>query len=131
MLRPRAAGRYPQTPASGRRRATTGAYPRPRSNDQTDARAGLDVLALLFAAAVAVHVVGLISLLTGWLDPLFNDAVNRLGQGADFFAVYGAGHNLLDGKSVYAPAEGGVPYAYPFRYLPSVGYSLGALFNIT
>ncbi len=86
---------------------------------------------LVFAAAVAVHVVGLISLLSGWLDPLFNDAVNRLGQGADFFAVYGAGHNLLDGKSVYAPSDGGVPYAYPFRYLPSVGYSLGALFNIT
>jgi len=94
--------------------------------------AGLELFVLLFSAALAVHLVGLMSLSAGWLDPLFNDAVNRLGRGADFFAVYGAGGNVIEGQSVYAPPpEGGAPYAYPFRYLPSVGYSLGALFNVT
>nr|ART36871.1 D182 [uncultured bacterium] len=92
----------------------------------------LDALVLLFSAALALHFIGLLSLVTGILDPLFNDAVNRLGKGADFFAVYKAGNNLLAGESVYNyTTTGDVPYAYPFRYLPSVGYSLGALFNVT
>jgi hypothetical protein len=131
MLRPRTAGRYPQSTAPGRRRATNSATSRPATTTRAGDHAWLDVLVLVFSAAVAIHVVALMSLLSGWLDPLFNDAINRIGQGADFFAVYGAGHNVLHGQSVYTPADGAVPYAYPFRYLPSVGYSLGAIFNLT
>ena len=133
MLRPRMAGRYRHPATNGRSydRSANGAV----SHSPDSARSGLDVdldvVVLIFSAAVAMHVVGLMSLLSGWLDPLFNDAVNRIGQGADFFAVYRAGHNFIDGQSVYAATDGDVPYAYPFRYLPSVGYSLGALFNVT
>jgi hypothetical protein len=91
-------------------------------------RAG--VFAALISAGT-LHVVGLLSLHFGYLDPLFSDTETHIGQGSDFFAVHSAGHNFLHGDSVYAAYEGsGVPYAYPFRYLPSTGFSLGALLSL-
>ena len=88
-------------------------------------------LPLLLPIALALHLVALASLHFGYLNPLFNDAENRLGQGSDFFAIYQAGHNFLHGVSVYAPASHpAVPYDYPFRYLPFPGFTLGAALNL-
>ena len=84
--------------------------------------------------ALLLHFAGLASLHFGYLNFLFNDSQNRLGQGSDFFAIYQAGHDFLHGISVYVPRQpnsgGDVPYAYAFRYLPSVAFSFGAAFNV-
>ena len=116
-------------------------------NEQTDppaeGRLGLYVRASLPLVAVAlacsVHVLFLVSLSTwmperlgsGLLNSLFNDAVHRLGQGSDFFAVYQAGHNLLNGIDIYAAdvTSPAVPYSYPFRYLPIMAATLGVVAN--
>jgi hypothetical protein len=89
-------------------------------------RVGLVIMAL----AALLHAVALTSLELGFLDPLFNDAENRLGKGADLFAVYQAGSNFLSGASVYAAGATDVPYAYPFRYLPFAGFSFGAVLSL-
>jgi hypothetical protein len=94
--------------------------------------AGYGWAVAVLAVAVALHAAGLIALLHGELNFLFNDAGNRLGRGADFFALYGAGDHFLGGVSVYQPQADGdaVPYAYAFRYLPSAGFTLGAVTNL-
>jgi hypothetical protein len=84
----------------------------------------------LLPVAIALHAIALASLHFGYLNPLFNDAENRLGQGSDFFAIYQAGHNFIHGISVYAEGHPAVPYDYPFRYLPFTGFTLGAVLNL-
>lgn len=82
----------------------------------------------LLLAGVLLHGIFLASLATHWLDPFFHDAVHRHGQGADFFSLYQAGHNVLIGRDVYVdptPATAVVPYGYPYRYLPSAALTLG------
>ncbi len=82
----------------------------------------------LLVAGVALHVACLASLATHWLDPLFHDAVYRHGQGADFYSLYQAGHNVIIGRDVYADPTAAtvvVPYGYPYRYLPSAALTLG------
>ncbi len=88
-------------------------------------------------AAILVHTLMLISWRTGSWNPLFFDATVTHGQrGWDFYALYQAGHNVLTGYSVY-DSDGtridmvipGGTYT-PFRYLPVVAYTLGALFNL-
>jgi hypothetical protein len=51
-----------------------------------------------------------------------------VGPGADFFSVYHAGVALEQGTSPYVLEENPrrTPYAYPFRYLPVVGQTIGA-----
>ena len=90
------------------------------------------IAASALAVAATLHVALLVSLDSGSLNFLFNDAENRLGRGSDFFAVYGAGHNFLHGASVYATVDGDstVPYAYPFRYLPFMAFSIGAIVSV-
>jgi len=85
---------------------------------------------LLFLASLSNGL--LVRLGGGMLNPLFNDAMHRLGQGCDFFAVYQAGHNLLNGVNiyVYSTANQVVPYAYPFRYLPIMAMTVGVLTNV-
>src|SRR5947209_13333972 len=82
--------------------------------------------------AVAWHTASLASLWLGFLNPLFNDATQRLGQGADFFSVYQAGANIAHDKMVYQTAgiHAAVPYFYPFRYLPSAAFSIGLISNV-
>lgn len=77
--------------------------------------------------AALVHGFMLISLPLGWLNPLFDDSTHRTGRGADFFAVYQAGSNLLDGVSIYSttPRIQRVPYYYPYRYHPLVAATVG------
>ena len=59
--------------------------------------------------------------------PLHNDAIHRIGPGADFFAVYHAGQALEAGLDPYQQGElvRRTPYWFPFRYLPTVGHTLG------
>lgn len=84
--------------------------------------------AALLLLGIAVHLLFLLSLRFGWLNPLFNDTCHRFGPGGDFFSLYAAGVKARAGQSVYT--VGGhvptVPYAYAFRYAPLVAYTLGA-----
>jgi len=84
--------------------------------------------AVLLALGVAAHLLFLLSLRFGWLNPLFNDTMHRFGPGGDFFSIYAAGVKARAGESVYT--VGGrvetVPYAYAFRYAPLVAYTVGA-----
>jgi len=84
--------------------------------------------AALLALGIAAHLLFLLSLRFGWLNPLFNDTMHRFGPGGDFFSIYAAGVKARAGQSVYT--VGGrvetVPYAYAFRYAPLVAYTVGA-----
>gem|GEM_PF-329730 len=84
--------------------------------------------AAFLALGIAVHLLFLLSLRFGWLNPLFNDTLHRFGPGGDFFSIYAAGVKARAGESIYT--VGGhveaVPYAYAFRYAPLVAYTLGA-----
>ena len=86
----------------------------------------------LLCLGVAVHLLFLLSLRFGWLNPLFNDTLHRFGPGGDFFSIYAAGVKARAGESVYT--VGGhveaVPYAYAFRYAPLVAYTLGAALTV-
>jgi hypothetical protein len=81
----------------------------------------------LFGIGVSVHLLFLSSLATGFLDPLFDDTTHRLGRGADFYAVYQAGQNVIDGVSIYEWNRDTsiVPYWYPYRYAPPPALTLG------
>jgi hypothetical protein len=57
---------------------------------------------VVLAIAVAVPLVFAASLFTGWLNPLFDDAVHRYGEGADFYPVPQAAQNIADGVSISA-----------------------------
>lgn len=63
---------------------------------------------------------------------LFNDGTHRMGPGADFMALYGAGAAARAGQDVYGriPDDAGVPYAFPYRYSPVVASSLGAALSM-
>src|ERR1051326_7610184 len=97
-----------------------------------DWRERYSLLAALLVAASLWHLCVLASLALGFLNPLFNDATQRLGQGADFFSVYQAGHNFLDHRTIYQTAgiDRVVPYFYPFRYLPSAALLIGLPMNV-
>jgi hypothetical protein len=90
---------------------------------------------LLLALATLVHLTLLVSWRQGFLVPLFFDAtVLSGGRGLDFYAVYQAGSNILHGIDVYeldpAIIPASAPYFSPFRYLPIMGYLLGAALNL-
>lgn len=82
---------------------------------------------LFLIPAVLVACLMLVSLPLGILNPLFDDAMHRTGKAADFFAVYQAGTNLVEGVSIYStsPVRQEVPYYYPYRYHPFVALTIG------
>lgn len=82
---------------------------------------------LFLIPAALVACLMLVSLPLGILNPLFDDAMHRTGKGVDFFAVYQAGTNLVEGVSIYStsPARQEVPYYYPYRYHPFVALTVG------
>jgi hypothetical protein len=88
-----------------------------------------------FAAAVFIQLVFVASLPTGFLHPLFVEAVEGHGQASDFFGVFQAGSNLVGGHSIYDSddylneAPRAVPFFYFYRYLPPTAYlaSIAAL----
>lgn len=81
----------------------------------------------LLAGALLIHGLFWLSIFKGNLNFLFNDAVHRRGQGADFFALYLAGTRALTGGSIYDPTgwQEVVPYLFPYRYVPLPAYTLG------
>lgn len=81
----------------------------------------------ILVAGISVHLCMLLSLQWGFLNPLFDDAVHRSGQGVDFYSVVQAGKNLVDGVSIYStkPVEQIVPYYNPYRYHPFVAMTIG------
>jgi predicted double-glycine peptidase len=86
---------------------------------------------LLLGIGVLVHLFFLASLKWGWISSLFNDSAHRFGPGGDFFSIYAAGIEAFRGHSIYQIQGhvGYVPYAYPFRYAPAVGYTLAGLLS--
>ena len=78
---------------------------------------------------IAFHLVVLASLFTGWLNLMSNDT-HRRPQAADFFSIYQGSSNLYHGRSVYERAgfELDVPYAFSYRYIPSVAYTFAGPF---
>jgi hypothetical protein len=92
---------------------------------------------ILLVAAVAIHVVFLASLIDPghFLNPLFVEGMHNLGegQGSDFYAFYQAGRYVLDAENIYAhpmdDPDRVVPYAYFYRYLPFVAYTIGVAAN--
>ncbi len=82
--------------------------------------------------AIVIHIIFILSLVFGFLNPLFHDSSQRLGQGSDFFAIYQAGYNILVGQNPYKVDESYkiVPYAYPYIYHPFVAFTIGLAFNI-
>ncbi|MHA1934607.1 MAG: glycosyltransferase family 87 protein [Candidatus Thorarchaeota archaeon] len=65
------------------------------------------------------------------LNSLFYDTNYLVGQGADFFSYYQAGHNVLNGLDCYTiPDSPVVPYLYQYRYLPYFAYSFGVILNL-
>ena len=87
--------------------------------------------------ALVVHAVFLASLIAPghFLNPLFPEGMHNLGagQGSDFFAFYQAGRYVLDDENIYTrPMDDPdriVPYAYFYRYLPFVAYTIGVAAN--
>ena len=55
------------------------------------------------------------------LDFLFNDAMHRVGPASDFATYYVAGHDWLEGRSIY---RGG--YGFGYRYHPLFAMTAGA-----
>jgi hypothetical protein len=49
---------------------------------------GTGPAAVVLATGVVLHLLFLVSLRTGRLNPLFNDAMHRFGPGCDIFSVY-------------------------------------------
>ena len=90
---------------------------------------------IALGVGVLLHLVFLVSLPTGFLNPLFVEAAQGYGQASDFFGIYQAGANLARGHSIYdseaylneAPRV--VPYFYFYRYLPPTAYG-AALFAL-
>lgn len=80
---------------------------------------------------IIIHLVLFSSLSLRFLNPLADDTTHRRGQGVDFYAVYQAGRNVLDGVSMYAekPEHFVVPYDYPYRYHPIVALTVGTAAN--
>ena len=92
-------------------------------------RLGIESGKVILVAGVLLHLSMLLSLQWGFLNPLFDDAQHRSGQGVDFYSVVQAGKNLVDGVSVYStkPVEQIVPYYNPYRYHPFVAGTIGLL----
>jgi len=86
---------------------------------------------VLLGIGIVFHLVLFSSLSLRFLNPLADDTTHRRGQGVDFYAVYQAGRNVLDGVSVYAdkPEHFIVPYNYPYRYHPLVALTVGIAGN--
>lgn len=85
---------------------------------------------------VILHISVLVSVKTGcWDEYFFKTTNNKLIQACDFFAIYVAGHDLLEGRTIYSSMDDNpdyleiVPYFYPFRYLPVAAY-VGVALNL-
>lgn len=85
---------------------------------------------------VILHISVLVSVRTGcWDEYFFRTTNNKIIQACDFFAIYIAGHDLLEGRTIYSSMNDNpdyldiVPYYCPFRYLP-VAACVGVALNL-
>jgi len=86
---------------------------------------------IFLTVTIIIQVQFIFSLVTGWLNSFFYDTQYLVGQGADFFSYYQAGHNVLNGLDCYAlPDPLVVPYLYVYRYLPYFAFSFGVIINL-
>jgi hypothetical protein len=84
---------------------------------------------------LVLHALFLSSLSAQFLNPLFAEAEQAHGQAGDYFGIYQAGDNFIQGKSIYDweryrnESEPRVPYFYFYRYLPPTAMiaSIGTL----
>jgi hypothetical protein len=84
------------------------------------------------ALALAVHLLFLVSLGTGLLSPLFNDATHRGEAGSDFYLMYKAGRNVLRGDSPYRIDADEPPRSWTsYRYLPISALTLSVALALT
>jgi hypothetical protein len=88
----------------------------------------------LLLGALGVHLSLLLSWRLGFWNGFTFDSVATQGRrGWDFYALYQAGRNALDGVSVYQSDNDKinvvVPLYTPYRYLPLPALSLGVLLN--
>jgi hypothetical protein len=95
--------------------------------------------AVMYLALLVVAIIWHCSLLVSWRTGLWNrftfDSTATRGQkGWDFYALYQAGHNALQGISIYESDNDKiqvvVPVYTPYRYLPAPACTLGVLFNL-
>lgn len=92
---------------------------------------------IVLLVAIVIHVLFLASLIDPghFLNPLFPEGMHNLGegQGSDFYAFYQAGRYVLDNENIYTrpmdDPDRVVPYAYFYRYLPFVAYTIGVAAN--
>jgi hypothetical protein len=90
---------------------------------------------LLLVIAIIWHVSLLVSWRTGlWNRFTFDSTATQGRNGWDFYALYQAGHNALQGISIYESdnhkIQVVVPVYTPYRYLPAPAYTLGILLNL-
>ncbi len=92
-------------------------------------RSGKRTAALLIPS-ICIHLLFLVSLTNGILDPLFNASSHRIGQGADFYQFYQAGRSLVQGMSIYQHIDpSSLPYGPSFRYPPLMACGVGLAFQ--
>jgi hypothetical protein len=92
---------------------------------------------IVLAIAIAIHILFIVSLVhpSHFLSPLFAEGAHNIGNGpaTDFFAFYQAGRYVIEGKNIYQDPmkdpDRVVPYAYFYRYLPFVAYTIGVASN--
>lgn len=112
--------------------------------NQTEPSAGCASLrqrpAVIYLLLLVVSIIWHGSLLVSWRIGLWNrftfDSTATQGRkGWDFYALYQAGHNALQGISIYESdndkIEVVVSVYTPYRYLPTPAYTLGILLNLT
>ena len=87
---------------------------------------------LILILGIIVNILYFLSLRLKFLDALFWDSQFTYGKGADLFAYYQAGYNVLHRISPYIIIEEYfvVPYCYPYMYLPFFAFSFGVIINI-
>ena len=84
----------------------------------------------LLIIAIAAHIVMVLSLFFGFLNPLFDNS-DLQPKGIDFFSIYQGGVYALDNHPIYSwDVSSEVPYSAPYRYLPFFAYTVAAAFTV-
>ncbi|MFX1395307.1 MAG: glycosyltransferase family 87 protein [Promethearchaeota archaeon] len=83
-------------------------------------------------SSVIIHILFILSLFFGFLNPFFHDSTYCGGQGIDFFGFYQAGYNVMIGLSPYEYISRFVvvPYFNKYRYLPFFAFTFGIILNL-
>jgi hypothetical protein len=87
---------------------------------------------IILTIGVLINFLHLLSLRYGFLNSLYWDSQFTYGIGADLFAYYQAGYNVLHNLNPYdfMDAYMVVQYCYPYIYPPLFAFSVGIILNI-